>query len=200
MKKLFKEKLKLYSLELDNSKYYQLYKIKYYLMYPIYTLIDVKNRIQFRIYMLYKYMKQGYNAYNGDWTFLFNDIDFKLRLLAEDMYQSDFENSLKHTKQILKFKVMLRRMTRIGEEKKLQHWDYLEEKYGPLNFKSVPSECGKYATLEIIDRPKVVDNPELKEQCEREEKIAAIKITKEVKDYKRKVMRYFLKHYENWWT
>lgn len=169
-------------------------------MYPIYSVIDVKNRIQFRIYILYRYMKRGYNAYNSDYGDLFSDIDFKLRLLAEALYQSEHENYLKYTKQILKFKVMFKKMFDIEFDLRDSVGRYLNEKYGCFDYRRVKSDCGKCFILEYVERPAIQANPSLKEQYKKEAKELERAAQKKAKAYKRKVMRYFLKHYENWWV
>ena len=45
------------------------------------------NRPLRRIYIVYKYAKQGWNTHNWDYDYLIDDMRFKLRLMAECIHK-----------------------------------------------------------------------------------------------------------------
>lgn len=151
-----------------------------------------------RIYIVYKYAKQGWNTHNWDYVFLLDDMSFKLRLMSEYIHKhGKLENKKEVVRQMLKFKVMLDNLQNIDQFIGSKYDQILEEKYGPYiglvrNLEDALASVG-------IDRVEVEKNPKLRKEYNKEFlKYMDLEYEESV-EYERRAMKYFLKHFRNWW-
>lgn len=146
-----------------------------------------------RIYLAYRYARQGWGTSNFDYYYLLEDIRFKLRLIAEDIHKYGNTSSSKEVvKQNLKLRVMLGNLQNLDPFIGAKYDKLLEEKYGPY-------ESWREAGDFKMQRKKIRDNPELEEEYHKDFNKYMDLTHKESLAYEKRAFKYFLKHVRGWW-
>lgn len=159
--------------------------------------MDKIKEICHRLHRAYKYAKQGYNSGDYDYGYLIDDMRFKLRLMAEYIHKHGIaDESDKVVKQLLKFRVMLFNLGYIDSFIGDKYDKILDEKYGEYDFIKSVMDGKEVLTMR---RKKILENPELKKEYQKEARKYMKKETAEAKKYEKRVMAYFLKHFRTWW-
>ena len=158
---------------------------------------NVTTRPIHRLYITYRYAKQGWKTHNFDYDFLLDDMRFKLRLMAECIHKNGhLENTREVIKQLLKFRVMLGNLSNIESFIGDKYAKKLDDKYGSLLELWENLKPGESISLE---RPKCKDNPEMKKQYDKDCREYMEQEYEEKIAYEKRVMQYFLDNFRSWW-
>lgn len=149
-----------------------------------------------RLHIMYRYAKQGYHTNNFDYYYLIQDMQFKLRLMAEYIHKHGHNADAEQiVKSLLKFKVMLKDLYDSDKLSELEekHLKTNDEKYGEVEIKR--DADGFW----VMNRAKIQNNPQLEKQFAEDMKKQRILEHYKRKRIEKRVLQYFQDMYREWW-